>query len=326
MSGSYIPYGGSPTQYGQGPEHLFFPPSWGTPAATLANPQSTPIEGALATLGNPEGDSLSDPSPSVPSPDQSVNAVLGSFRNAGAVMGPQAMLSMPIALALSRARGVEPSLSLSGQIGGLLGIPSLGELFSRAYDSIVGPPTATTIEVNRNAPNALAFTTPEVTDTLMADRPGLMNVAQPMGLVTQESLPDLPGPGVDYGAPAEGGVDPGNADKGNKAGGLIKLAGGGPVPQGALVQLAGGGKVAMGIGGGLDDLIPTTINGRRAANLSDGEFVVPADVVSMMGDGSSAAGSRRLYDMMKTIRQQKTGNATQAGPLQIGDTLRRIFK
>jgi len=325
MSGSYIPYGGSPTQYGQGPEHLFFPPSLSTPAAILGNPQSTPIEGALATLGNPEGDSFSQPSPSVPSPDQSLAAVGRAVGNA-ALVGPQAMVTMPAALAISQMRGVAPSISLTEQLAGLIGIPGIGELASRAYDSIFGPPTATTYGVNRSAPGALDFTTPQVTDALMADLPDPRSVAQTMGLVTQESLPDLPSPGVDYGAPAEGGVDPGNADKGNKAGGLIKLAGGGPVPQGTLVQLAGGGKVAMGIGGGLDDLIPTTINGRRAANLSDGEFVVPADVVSMMGDGSSAAGSRRLYDMMKTIRQQKTGSATQAGPLQIGDTLRRIFK
>ncbi|MFN7640239.1 MAG: hypothetical protein ACK5PR_00655, partial [bacterium] len=69
--------------------------------------------------------------------------------------------------------------------------------------------------------------------------------------------------------------------------------------QGGLVPLAGGGKIAIGPGGGLDDLIPTTIGGSRAAALSDGEFVIPADVVSMMGDGSSNAGARRLYDLVK---------------------------
>jgi len=92
---------------------------------------------------------------------------------------------------------------------------------------------------------------------------------------------------------------------------------------GGLVPLAGGGKIAIGPGGGLDDLIPTSINGRRAAALSDGEFVVPADVVSMMGDGSSNAGARRLYDLVRQVRDTKTGTTRQAGPLPVGEILKR---
>ena len=92
---------------------------------------------------------------------------------------------------------------------------------------------------------------------------------------------------------------------------------------GGVVALEGGGKVAIGPGGGLDDLIPTSINGRRAAALSDGEFVIPADVVSMMGDGSSNAGARRLYDLVRQVRDNKTGTTRQAGPLPVGDILKR---
>ena len=95
--------------------------------------------------------------------------------------------------------------------------------------------------------------------------------------------------------------------------------------EGGLVPLAGGGKIAIGPGGGLDDLIPTSINGRRAAALSDGEFVIPADVVSMMGDGSSNAGARRLYDLVKQIREAKTGTEEQAGPLPVGTILKRTL-
>ena len=95
--------------------------------------------------------------------------------------------------------------------------------------------------------------------------------------------------------------------------------------EGGLVPLAGGGKIAIGPGGGLDDLIPTSINGRRAAALSDGEFVIPADVVSMMGDGSSNAGARRLYDMVRQIREAKTGSDEQAGPLPVGTILKRTL-
>lgn len=93
---------------------------------------------------------------------------------------------------------------------------------------------------------------------------------------------------------------------------------------GGVIELQEGGKIAVGPGGGLDDLIPTTIDGQRAAALSDGEFVIPADVVSMMGDGSTRAGSQRLYDMVKQIRSAKTGTDEQAQPLQFADILRRL--
>jgi hypothetical protein len=95
--------------------------------------------------------------------------------------------------------------------------------------------------------------------------------------------------------------------------------------RGGLIELVGGGKVARGPGGGMDDLIPTTIDGQRAAALSDGEFVIPADVVSMMGDGSSNAGSKRLYDLVREIREAKTGRGQQASPIQFTDILRRTL-
>lgn len=121
-----------------------------------------------------------------------------------------------------------------------------------------------------------------------------------------------------------GGVDGGS--KGDtssdfRRGGMVNYAQGGMV-----LELQGGGKIAVGPGGGLDDLIPTSINGRRAAALSDGEFVVPADVVSMMGDGSSNAGARRLYDLVRQIREAKTGTSRQAGPLPVGEILKRTMR
>jgi Ca2+-binding RTX toxin-like protein len=96
--------------------------------------------------------------------------------------------------------------------------------------------------------------------------------------------------------------------------------------RGGIIPLPGGGKIAKGPGGGLDDLIPTSIDGRRAAALSDGEFVIPADVVSMMGDGSTNAGSKRLYDLVRQVRQAKTGTSRQAGPLQVGKILERTMR
>jgi hypothetical protein len=59
------------------------------------------------------------------------------------------------------------------------------------------------------------------------------------------------------------------------------------------------------------DQIPATIDGTQQAALSDGEFVVPADVVSHLGNGNSDAGAKQLYSMMDRVRQARTGRQEQ---------------
>jgi len=76
---------------------------------------------------------------------------------------------------------------------------------------------------------------------------------------------------------------------------------------------AAGGKLLRGPGDGMSDSIPAVIHGQKPqrAALADGEFVIPADVVSHLGNGSTEAGSRKLYQMMDKIRQARTGNPKQ---------------
>ena len=62
---------------------------------------------------------------------------------------------------------------------------------------------------------------------------------------------------------------------------------------------------------GMADQIPATIDNSQPAALSDGEFVVPADVVSHLGNGNSDAGAQNLYGMMDRVRKARTGNAEQ---------------
>jgi len=62
---------------------------------------------------------------------------------------------------------------------------------------------------------------------------------------------------------------------------------------------------------GMADEIPATIEETQPAALSDGEFVIPADVVSHLGNGNSDAGAKKLYDMMDRIREARTGNKEQ---------------
>ena len=82
--------------------------------------------------------------------------------------------------------------------------------------------------------------------------------------------------------------------------GIVKMASGGMTPR----FLSGGGD-------GMSDDIPATINGNQPARLADGEFVIPADVVSHIGNGSSKAGAKQLYSMMNKVRKARTGNPKQ---------------
>ena len=84
---------------------------------------------------------------------------------------------------------------------------------------------------------------------------------------------------------------------------------------GGISSLGGysdGGRMLKGPGDGMSDSIPATIKGKQPARLADNEFVVPADVVSHLGNGSSDAGAKKLYAMMNKVRKARTGKAKQA--------------
>jgi len=88
-----------------------------------------------------------------------------------------------------------------------------------------------------------------------------------------------------------------------------------PVPAyaigGSLGGYSDGGRMLKGPGDGMSDNIPATIGNKQPARLADGEFVVPADVVSHLGNGSTDAGAKQLYAMMDKIRAARTGTKKQ---------------
>ena len=63
---------------------------------------------------------------------------------------------------------------------------------------------------------------------------------------------------------------------------------------------------------GMADSVPARVDGKAPAKLSSGEVVIPADVVSMLGDGNTQAGAQMLRQMVQRVRQEKTGNPAQA--------------
>lgn len=84
---------------------------------------------------------------------------------------------------------------------------------------------------------------------------------------------------------------------------------------GGISSLGGysdGGRMLKGPGDGMSDSIPGVIAGKQPARLADGEFVVPADVVSHLGNGSTDAGAKQLYAMMDKVRKARTGKKKQA--------------
>jgi len=96
-----------------------------------------------------------------------------------------------------------------------------------------------------------------------------------------------------------------------------------------LINAAGGGLMSLpstkgyylgGTTNGMADMIPASINGSQPAALSDGEFVIPADVVSAIGGGNSNAGAKQFYNMMDRVRQQAYGRKGQIKPVDLNKT------
>jgi len=106
-------------------------------------------------------------------------------------------------------------------------------------------------------------------------------------------------------------------DKGRRAGseaqryytgpGIVKKAEGGitALPTSPLGGYSDGGRLLRGPGDGVSDSIPATIGNKQPARLADGEFVVPARIVSELGNGSTEAGARKLYSMMERVQEAR---------------------
>jgi hypothetical protein len=98
-----------------------------------------------------------------------------------------------------------------------------------------------------------------------------------------------------------------------KAGGTINLAKGGMtyMEGGGTTDVTGEPRMVQGTGDGMSDSVPATIEGVQEARLANDEFVIPADVVADIGNGSSNAGAKKLYNMMDRIRKARHGTTKQ---------------
>jgi hypothetical protein len=109
-------------------------------------------------------------------------------------------------------------------------------------------------------------------------------------------------------AASEGVGSVGNADSMGPGGGYFAHGGLAALASGGMSHLgdySDGGRLLRGPGDGVSDSIPATIGDKRPARLADGEFVVPARIVSELGNGSTEAGARKLYAMMDRIQKAR---------------------
>jgi hypothetical protein len=123
---------------------------------------------------------------------------------------------------------------------------------------------------------------------------------------------DMPG-GSRYSGPlSRFRYDPNKYKRQMATGGLADTAPAQRMMQGGqLGSYSDGGQLLSGPGNGMSDDIPANIGGKQPARLADGEFVVPADVVSGIGNGSTGAGADELYRMLDRVRLARTGSDKQ---------------
>jgi len=127
----------------------------------------------------------------------------------------------------------------------------------------------------------------------------------PMLSANRSQLPYGPVSGGPAARPGAGGVNyfsPTTYTPKAAGGGLMSLAGGGMSNLGGYSD---GGRLLKGPGDGVSDSIPATIGGKQPARLATGEFVVPARIVSELGNGSTDAGAQRLYAMMDRVQKAR---------------------
>jgi len=178
---------------------------------------------------------------------------------------------------------------------------------------------ATTAQAVSSTPAATS--TPSLTDTLSAaynagDISTVNNILASNQLTSTDISNMFPGfdtssvsPDVSYYTPPADNSASFGYDTA-AAGGLMttKRYARGGYAQGGISSLgtySDGGRMLKGPGDGVSDSIPATIGGHQKAALADGEFVIPARIVSEIGNGSSDAGARKLYAMMDRIQNAR---------------------
>lgn len=192
------------------------------------------------------------------------------------------------------------SLGKGGQLAGLLGAAALAnKMFGGSggggYAGYQGAiPTYTASRTMNTIPTTMTVPTEGGGTKVVPRRPGSGGITyfSPMVYTPQSTVTG--GGGNDT---VKGGA--GNDTVTGAGGGIMSLR------NGYLGSYSDGGQLLRGPGDGVSDDIPATIADKQPARLADGEFVIPARIVSELGNGSTEAGARKLYAMMDRIKKAR---------------------
>jgi len=205
---------------------------------------------------------------------------------------------------IGKLLGGTSSYGMAGQLAGLAGIGSLlnkvlGGGGSGGFAGYKGgiPQYTATRTMNEIPQTVSVPVTKENPTGIVARRPGSGGISYFTPMVYSQVPPPA--------APAT----PTETVTDAKTETVVKAGGGMLYASGGISSLGGysdGGQLLRGPGDGVSDDIPATIGGRQPARLADGEFVVPARIVSELGNGSTDAGARKLYAMMDRIKKTRS--------------------
>lgn len=300
----------------------------GTEAATTALTGTAPGLTSATSLGSGLGNSLAAMEPT-----------LGASANYALSGAPQGLS------AAGGSMGLNPAMAQSAMQGGTnfaLNAPSVAPGMSSGYAlgaPSVAPGGGGIANLSAAAPSVAAPTAGTSANLFadpmkyMGEHKFLAGSSALAGAVGSKPDPYMPeeydGPlkrfrlSSDFRAPvpyAEGGIAALGAEGYDRMVGeepmYQAMAKGGISDLGSYSDYARGGRMLKGPGDGMSDSIPASIAGKRPARLATEEFVVPADVVSHLGNGSSDAGAKQLYAMMDRVRKARTGRKSQGREIE----------
>jgi len=207
------------------------------------------------------------------------------------------LLGEDAAMAVKTAQANPFSTSMSGLSAGLAN-PSLG------IAALGGPMAAAGIGARVLAGPMVGQAGQAVNATPAAALAPIQRYGYSTGMAPQTPTPDVPAYGdlgKDFGREKNYFPDAKYVPISQQEAALLRgYAGGGGISD--LGGYSDGGRLLRGPGDGVSDSIPAMIGKKQPARLADGEFVVPARIVSELGNGSTEAGARKLYAMMDRIQ------------------------
>ncbi len=252
-----------------------------------------------------------------------VSAVTGGDPLKGALLGAA---GGGLGAGVAGAQAGATAGSSGGAAGGATGASAVPSAFESAVSQAL---PSTTQAATALGPTQAAAQSGQMVGGATASNPMFPKIAQfaannpmmmPAGLgamgatVGGALTPEMPGmPKTKYDGPlSKFAYDPRKYRRQMAGGGLADTAVAQRMMRGGhLGSYSDGGRLLKGPGDGMSDDIPAKIGRKQPARLADGEFVVPADVVSGIGNGSTDAGAKRLYQMMDRVRSARTGSKKQ---------------